>query len=693
MNKVTNKTSKRKIQNKYSKHGCIQCKKSHIKCSEEKPICNNCRKSRTKKCSYLTQFISKIYSNDSSINTKKFTSVNLLSKINDPNNNNTTTFVNNADMFLNPIIKFDTNLMNTPKETDIDADSNANTDTTTIINDNNNDNNDIQIPNNISISDKFNALKIFSKSDLSLIFEKNIDDNNNYSYIENNYQFININKLLLDNNIPFKDAFDFNSAMKNDPICKLLKDSLSNYDIDPLSAKISLDLNDSELWNFSIDSYIDLISERFIIHCPKDHIKELCNMVVRIGLDFKTVKNAIMYVNASAITYQYSKNPKTKLLCLIWKKFINNPSLYSCFDSLYLQANSFTLKLFDWLLLCESTILLFTVNFRTTPLSSNWRSHINEFYKSFINCEAMFFKKTTDCSSGEKYLLTPVFAGLTYFQNIECITLFTSNYGGSFETFDGTKDFLYKKILMNKEQLIKYDINLISGYHVQLNSVMTSIALKLKEILINSNINICGFNILLNSIPKRSPLKIHLKSFSLELIEKLKKIKIDENNIKLISGNNEQLNKRLLFNNIVVRLSIEVYLNTFFISSNNDSIETGLQELVSQWEEIIKEVTIISNVSFWTLFIGIIVTIKRKDIMMFSKILRLIYFYANSGNYSITGKILLNKVFYIRKNTKLLEFIPEYIQSSIFSEDNIEDIFYDNDTKQEDKAVLDYPII
>ncbi|CCH62672.1 hypothetical protein TBLA_0H03910 [Henningerozyma blattae CBS 6284] len=41
---------------RYSKHGCINCKTSHIKCDEEKPQCSNCAK-KSKACTYENNFI------------------------------------------------------------------------------------------------------------------------------------------------------------------------------------------------------------------------------------------------------------------------------------------------------------------------------------------------------------------------------------------------------------------------------------------------------------------------------------------------------------------------------------------------------------------------------------------------------------------------------------------------------------
>lgn len=40
----------------YSRRGCLQCKKSHLKCDEKFPTCSRCLKRNTT-CNYITNFL------------------------------------------------------------------------------------------------------------------------------------------------------------------------------------------------------------------------------------------------------------------------------------------------------------------------------------------------------------------------------------------------------------------------------------------------------------------------------------------------------------------------------------------------------------------------------------------------------------------------------------------------------------
>lgn len=657
---IPNKNPKRS----YSKHGCIPCKKAHIKCSEEKPICNNCKKSDKRVCTYHVQYITKSFINKT-LNTVKINSplTSTLSGglIRKEENISNKVIVNHKNTKMMKqglsVLKFDIpNNQVDKKEVE-----KVITKIPETLKESLNSNNDEKL-GNILINNKFDVSKLFSKDVFNSVISKK--DNELYSYKDNErkYQFIDLAKVVKDNNVLLDDAFNINNIYSDDPIYKILHEAILNYKINTLSFDISLDLNDQEIWEFAVNSFVNQIYQRALNCSPKELVLEFWNLLMTVGNDFNTIKNTVMFACSTSIAKYYSNDPKNKLLYLIWNDFIAPPWKSLCVKSLISQSNVFRISFFDWLILGETSILLFDLNFRSNPMKSEYREHIKQYYNSILSAEASFLKKTSDFTNGELYLVTPVIAGLTYFQNVECILIMTSQIGNTFEDYNISKEFLKKKIKLNSEIIIKNDINIINGYYNKIEDNLKRICIKIKEINVKyENCNIFGINILSNKI--ESNVSDELNQFGNEIINDINNIKIPQDSINYLSNNDKLLNKRITFNNHNILLLMKLYVNGFMITNKDNTIilEVLLNDFIRLWGNNINERRIICNGSIWTIFISILISIKLKSTRMIERLLRIVEYMMNNDKLNLcTVEILLNKLRNIDEKTELLKFIkPE----------------------------------
>ncbi|CCH58853.1 hypothetical protein TBLA_0A10770 [Henningerozyma blattae CBS 6284] len=416
--------NKKKVIAKYSKHGCAQCKRAHVKCDEIKPICRRCVKKNIN-CNYESNLLFKRVLNGSTFTTSKIqissnpiqqnTNLSLLYSTKDSDHLETISSSNYLTPSSNgiPIISGDDNQVLQRKFHSTNGNQHFNLKEELGLKPNYFSNlcevnnykinysmffprNDIHLTSILTFGNNcnldVNIIPILSDSFLRdkniLNFKKHIDHIiENFDPVKNSVNILNIDfegktdshgRKNYNNKVEKGDKEGYDSHG--------LRNSISNYDNQKEIMINKVDLCDPEFIKFCWDIFITIFSKNFLNSNNIFSKKKLFSSLIKLSETYPVIHESVRFFSSTMLKNYYFLKRKLNY-SNFWDRHIRMPSINFLHKSVKILSLKPDKVLEDWITILIISIIMIGPN--SVSKSSGWRYHMHQV---FLLIELIEFK-------------------------------------------------------------------------------------------------------------------------------------------------------------------------------------------------------------------------------------------------------------------------------------------------------------
>ena len=586
---------KRKNTTYYSRNGCLQCKRSHKKCDENKPNCLQCIK-KERQCTYKLNFIVETLNWRKPVSSDKSAIIHSTETIT-PTSLGTTPMVHPSSsslMVSNHQYQLEANnkfASKAPSANTKVTESSTNYSTDQVINNEvveqqavtskskSEPQREMDITNNLqpkiegnTNSIEFDSMVFFSKTHPRMINLLNFDSNEDMPITNFSETIKPISKLWRESS--WETVFPL--ILTADPINTLYKQLGDNN-----NRLTHIPLDDPNLLEF-----IWLVSRStlFLGHFsafPIPKLDKMLNVLRSVDVDYPLIHNALRYIVATFLRDAYSNHGLSDLSD-VWDSYVRIPSMNLCVTLLDEQLKNST-GFFDCSKLAFVVCLLYSPN--SSALYYNWKEHLNGVWKLIKTANASLNDEIIQTTKGmNAYTLYKYVR--SWLAHKEIFASIVSDKTGIAGNEGGILDILKFPYRIDNN-LLTEKFCWVSGIHIDNISMLEKIMEELSKWK-TIGIPLNGVHLIKFKFTNtNNQIKRKLHKFAKPLLKQLKNSLDNEDTHNSLSEIHDfKLRFSFKYSNILLALSIELYLRVFFLNEDetNPKIITRLLEsIIEKW--------------------------------------------------------------------------------------------------------------
>lgn len=561
----------------YSRIGCVQCKKAHVKCDEQSPVCKRCTRLDLP-CTYKVPFI---VENSSQQNTagRPLDTAAVGAAVVQPMVTETDMGCNNGN---------DCSMIE-------ESQRSTGQDLTT-----QNISNELGTPLNLTVDD------------LVLVLPGDLDFMSSLDHTFDDFIFEQ------ETFVPNYDLFDLQWKSH------IVVDYLGSFNKFEPEIYPTIHLNDKSLLDFA---WTLVKSTHFFFNFsmyPDETFMEVIDVLLTLGRIFPIIHSIVLYDCSMLMKEVYAKENMNEKIEL-WDKNVRIPVFKICLDVLSDRIDNST-SFAEYVSLTFAVVIIFAANVS----DSSWRTH-------FHGCQQLLHKSSNLKHTARSYnhadraALQLLDILVEWFQFSQFVAQISSNHGWDNLAWLESPD--EQEVEQHMTSVLNNGIVLICGYSKGMKPIVHKLQLFLKDWK-DKGVNLCGTNLVKYALQDKNPgVEGQIKSFGYELRAELQLLK--RQNYKRSTLKDFMWDCTLKHSNTIHCLGLDLYLTVFFIGIKDHEVLTRMVEELLESVLCMPYHSTAGVYCHWEIYIGGLVSLILEDQRLYSCFVELLHQLLGNGMYVV----------------------------------------------------------